>query len=230
MERRVSQTLAERLKSETGELHRAAERSCFMSALLRGRLDRRAYALLLRSLHEVYASLEAGLDAHATHPQLAPLWCPGLARRTALEGDLDRLAGRSWAVGLEARPAARRHAMRLQQLAREAPGLLAAHAYVRYLGDLSGGQMLAPIVERSLQLQPGEATRFYDFGGATATAQRARELRDGLAAIDDQGPLADAQVAEAKLAFGLHLDLFGELASVAGLSDQASEASPRSRS
>lgn len=225
----MSESLAERLKSETRELHRAAERSDFMSALLRGRLGRGAYALLLRSLHEIYAALEAGLDAHAEEPTLAAVWHPALARRLALERDLCRLAGQRWSTDLAPRPAALRHARRLQRLAAEAPGLLAAHAYVRYLGDLSGGQLLAPIVERSLQLDAGEATGFYDFGGADAAAGRARAFRDSLADIDDRGPGADALVAEAKLAFGLHIELFGELALAADLAAQPPDASPRSR-
>jgi len=227
----VSEPLAERLKSETRELHRAAERSAFMSALLRGRLERGAYALLLRSLHEIYAALEAGLDAHAGHPQLARVWCPALARSAALERDLCGLAGRLWSSELDVQPAARQHALHLQRLSREAPAALLGHAYVRYLGDLSGGQLIAPIVERSLQLPAGDATRFYDFGGAALAAQRARDFRDGLAAIDDRGPLADALVAEARLAFDLHLRLFDELALAADRAPrlQPSDASPRSR-
>lgn len=226
----MSEPLAERLKSETLELHRAAERSAFMSALLRGRLERSAYALMLRSLHEIYAALEAGLDAHAGHPQLARVWCPALARRAALERDLCALVGKGWSTELGAQPAARRHALHLQRLAREAPAALLGHAYVRYLGDLSGGQLLAPIVERSLQLPPGDATRFYDFGGASLATQRALDFRDGLAAIDDGGRLADTLVAEARLAFDLHLRLFDELALAADLAKlQPSDASPRSR-
>lgn len=225
----MSEPLAERLKSETRDLHRAAERSDFMAALLRGRLGRDAYVLLLRSLHEIYAALEAGLDAQERDPRLASLWHPALARRGALERDLCQLAGTGWATDLAPRPAALRHARHLQRLAREAPDLLAAHAYVRYLGDLSGGQLLASIVERSLQLPAGEATRFYDFGGAASAAQRAQAFREQLAALDDRGPGADALVAEASLAFGLHLDLFSELALAAGLPAQPSDASPRSR-
>ena len=39
---------------------------------------------------------------------------------------------------------------------------LIAHAYTRYLGDLSGGQILQRLLARSLELRPSELS-FYDF-------------------------------------------------------------------
>jgi heme oxygenase len=211
-EPRVHVSLAARLREETHELHRDVERHVFMRALLRGALDRQAYVLLLRSLHGVYAALEAGLDRHAADPRLAPFAEPALRRRTPIESDLQALAGPAW-PRLQAPEAAARYAARLNDLTARQPLLLAAHAYVRYLGDLSGGQLLAGIVERSV----GGATAFYAFGDATTSASRAGALRHGLDALGSDAAVADAVVAEARAAFARHGDLFDELALRGGL-------------
>ena len=72
----MSASLADRLKDETLTLHRAAERSTFMGALLRGEVDRRGYSALLRNLAALYAALEPALLRHAAHPLLAPVHAP----------------------------------------------------------------------------------------------------------------------------------------------------------
>ena len=61
-------TLAQRLKAETRALHTAAERSRFMSVLLRGQMGRAPCCALLRNLHSIYAALEPALARRALHP------------------------------------------------------------------------------------------------------------------------------------------------------------------
>lgn len=43
--------------------------------------------------------------------------------------------------------------------------LLVAHAYTRYLGDLSGGQVLGKITQKSLGLNNKEGLAFFSFPG-----------------------------------------------------------------
>ena len=52
-----------------------------MQALLHGRLAQRSYALMLRSLFDIYAALEAGLARHAHHAAIATTFDPALFRR-----------------------------------------------------------------------------------------------------------------------------------------------------
>jgi heme oxygenase (biliverdin-producing, ferredoxin) len=105
--------LSERLRGETEALHRSAERSRFMGALLRGRMDRPAYCALLLNLHAVYAVLEPALMRHAQHPLIAPVFLPGLWRSAALAADLGALQGSSWAVAGELQSACLRYVQRL---------------------------------------------------------------------------------------------------------------------
>ena len=209
--------LAERLKSETRTLHTAAERSVFMGELLRGRLERAAYGALLRNLHAVYAVLEPALERHAGHPAVAPIYLPPLWRTPALEHDLAALHGLRWAEELALQPAAAAYVDRLREIDRSQPDLLLAHAYVRYLGDLSGGQMLRQIVAKSFPHDGSAAVAFYDFGDALATQALTQAFRAGLAAVTVDDRQAEALVREARLSFGLHQRLFDELAAACAL-------------
>ncbi len=204
--------LPERLRNETRTLHTEVERGPLMHALLRGQLGRPAYCLLLRNLHAIYITLEAALTQHATHPLLAPLFLPPLFRADALARDLDVLHGVGWQRDLKNQPACETYVQRLRHLRHNDPALLVAHAYVRYLGDLSGGQMLKRIVGDSLQPGPGAGTAFYDFGDQDQTEALTLAFRAGLSAL----PVDEAQttriVAEARSAFELHRDLFRQLA------------------
>ena len=119
--------------------------------------------------------------------------------------------------------AAQAYVQRLQALGREQPLLLAAHAYVRYLGDLNGGQMLSARVARQLQLAPGQGLAFYDFGPGVPVDVLQQTFRQCLLRVPDaalpQSPGATparAQleidvVQEACSAFLRHRALFEEL-------------------
>ena len=219
-------SLAERLKIETRALHTVAERSRFMALLLRGRMERPAYCALLRNLHPVYAALEPALARHSRHPVIAPVYVPALARTEALGQDLRWLHGAGWAEAIDVLPAAARYVQRLRELDATKPALLLAHAYVRYLGDLSGGQMLRRIVAASLRLEHGAGTMFYDFGETGETLATAFRAGLGQVVVDAGG--VDALVAEAVFAFEQHGRLFDELALAHGLAEdqQAAPAAP----
>ena len=208
---RVSSRLGERLKAETRTLHSEAERSPFMSALLRGRMNRDAYLALLHNLHAIYAALEPALQRHAAHPAIALFHLASLARTRSLRDDMAVLQEDQDPFAPDRlEPACTGYVRRLHALDSASPGLLIAHAYVRYLGDLSGGQLLRSIVARSLHLPPGVGTAFYDFGDAAATAALTRAFRAAMerAVVDDE----DELVAEAKRGFEWHRQLFDELA------------------
>ena len=213
----MSPGLADRLGSETRALHTAAERSTFMQALLRGRLTRSAYRALLCNLYALYASLEPALERHAADPMIAPVYEPALWRTASLAHDLHALNALSLADQPQPSPVALRYVLRLRHLEATEPGLLLAHAYVRYLGDLSGGQVLRRIVTDSAAIGAPGAVAFYDFGDMTRVRALAHAFRHGLASLKLPGPKADALVAEAALGFRLHRLLFDELAISCGL-------------
>ena len=207
--------LAERLRGETRDLHTEVEQSLLMQALLRGNLSLVAYCMLLRNLHAIYAALEAALKHHAAEPSLSPVCLPALFRSDALAQDLNDLCGATWASTVVLQQATQQYVAHLQHLHETHPALLVAHAYVRYLGDLSGGQLLKRIVAKNPQIPLGSGTAFYDFGDAGTTQGLIRDFRAGLEKIPGNEARVDAIVAEAKQAFERHRTLFQQLA-VAG--------------
>jgi heme oxygenase (biliverdin-producing, ferredoxin) len=211
MDAPLPQSLAERLRSETKALHTRAERTPTMQHLLRGEMSRRAYCALLLNLLAVYAVLEPALQRHAAHPMLAPVFEPALQRVASLHADLTALGQSDMALTTALVPATLRYVRRLHELDETTPQLLVAHAYVRYLGDLNGGQTLKRIVCRNAWMAPGEAVAFYDFGSTAATAALAQGFRGGLAAIAFDLRGTDAMVAEAQESFALHIEMFDQL-------------------
>ncbi len=200
-----------RLKLETRDLHRQAERSGIMQALLRGRADRAAYCALLRNLYEIYAPLENGLLHHHDHRLVQPVYNAALFRVAPLAHDLRRLCGEGWPTEIPLQQAAVAYRDRLNAIAADEPGLLVAHAYVRYLGDLSGGQIVHRLVTEQLRLGD-DATRFYQFGSAADVDMLLAGFRNGLDAIPATVDEEDAIVAEAQDGFRRHVSLFEELA------------------
>jgi heme oxygenase len=209
--------LAGRLRAETQTLHTRLERSLYMATLLKGQLGLRAYCLLLRNLHPVYSALESALDAHAREPSVAPLYLPRLFRAKAIASDLDVLWGRAWHSEFFILAPTTRYVERLGSLSRSRPALLGAHAYVRYLGDLSGGQLLKGILSRGLNLAHGQGLSFLDFGDAAESRLLANAFRAGLDAAVTDEPSTQALVDEAKMAFAIHGQLFDALAEATDL-------------
>jgi len=225
---RDTPSLPDRLKAGTRAHHAAAERSGAMARLLEGTLERERYCTLLHALQVIYEALEAALDTHAEHPLLAPLRLPGLHRAPALALDLRALHGPRWQEELAVPAQARRYARRLRRLARWHPPLLAAHAYVRYLGDLHGGQLLHARVAKAFGrgAEASDGTAFYAFGDRTATMQLIQAFRAGLFEIGQRAPAqVERLVREAAGAFEQHQRLFEEVAP-AGASVGAATGAP----
>lgn len=206
--------LAKKLKSATAEMHHRVERSAFMARLLRGDIERSHYIALLRNLHALYAALERALLRQAEHPAVAAVLLPELFRCPAIEADLAVLTAmqRRDAAVAPLLPATLAYIERLDALGDTQPHLLVAHAYVRYLGDLNGGQALRRVVARTLALEDGAGTLFYDFGDSQSRQQLMQRFRAGLEAAQAQAADIDTIVIEAVSAFERHEQLFVQLA------------------
>ena len=199
--------LAQLLRVSTKEVHGKAEGTKLMKALVRGEMTLPDYRVLLMNLQGVYNALEDALESNRANATVSPLMLDGLARSSAIARDLedlDHVGGEPVVLAL----ATSAYVDRLRFVGEQSPVLLAAHSYVRYLGDLYGGQMLAPVVARRI----GAPTSFYDFGDPQKVAALTKSYRQAL----DRLPLNErdtaAVVDEATSAFERHIDLFRELA------------------
>ncbi|MFE2812055.1 heme oxygenase (biliverdin-producing) [Streptomyces nigra] len=200
------------IRTASHEQHMEAETSTFMSDLLGGRLGVDAYARYTEQLWFVYEALESDAGRLTADPVAGPFVRPELFRLAALERDLAHLRGPQWRAGLTALPATRAYADRVRSCAREWPGGFLAHHYTRYLGDLSGGQIIRDRAERTWGFErKGDGVRFYVFEGISNPAAFKREYR----ALLDGVPADDLEkqriVAECKKAFALNTTMFQAL-------------------
>lgn len=181
-----------------------------MGLLLQRRLDLPRYRALLANLLAIYQALEAALDARRDDPLVAPLRMPALYRSAALAADLRATGARPHAAQVVLVPATQAYVQRVAQLAAAHTPALVAHAYVRYLGDLHGGQLLNKLLADSLALDD-TALRFYDFGNAAQVDAARAALRGALAALPVGAEALERIVGEARWAFAQHHLLFEQL-------------------
>eukprot|EP00048_Salpingoeca_helianthica_P023463 m.24487 g.24487 ORF g.24487 m.24487 type:complete len:424 (-) comp8709_c0_seq1:35-1306(-) len=201
------------LKTYTKEVHTAAENVPFIHDFAAGKLKRDEYLQLISSLFYVYTTLEKALEDHAFHPSLRTLHFPAELFRTAsLEADLVYFCGEDWASSLPPSPCTKDYVAQIESLARDHPALLLAHAYTRYLGDLSGGQVLSKILTRVFDLpESGEGAAFYRFDNIRNAKEFKQQYRQRLDALSLPPPLASAVATEAKRAFLLNIRIFQEI-------------------
>jgi heme oxygenase len=200
-----SSSVVNALYFSTKTLHAEAERSGIIRELLRGQASRTDYILLQRNLLPAYRALESGLERHRDKAALGELAAYRLERAPALEADLNALChGDFSAVPLLHEGKA--YAERIAACAEGDGARLIAHAYTRYLGDLSGGQILKRLLGKSPGLEPPELS-FYDFPAYTDLDGLKNDYRN---AIDRAGSLARSPeriVDEGAIAFTLNIEL-----------------------
>ncbi|ATL67541.1 biliverdin-producing heme oxygenase [Nocardia terpenica] len=201
------------IRTATERQHADAENSTFMSDMLGGILGVDAFYRYTGQLWHVYRALETHWDTLADDPVAGPFVRPELARLAHLEDDLAHLGGADWRAGVQALPSTAAYAARIEECARQWPAGYVAHHYTRYLGDLSGGQVIRGTAEKLWQLpKRGDGVRFYVFDqipNPAAFKREYRELLDRLA-VDD---LEKQRVlGECQRAFAFNTAMFRELA------------------
>ncbi|MBS9391080.1 MAG: heme oxygenase (biliverdin-producing) [Dolichospermum sp. WA123] len=210
----MSNDLAMKLRVGTQQAHTDSENLGFMKCFVKGVVDRDCFIQLLRNFYFVYSELETAIEKHKQHPVINLIYFPELNRQSSLEQDMLFYYGNQWHKRITPSPAAQAYIARIQQISTHEPALLLAHSYTRYLGDLSGGQMLQKIAQSALKLSGYEGTSFYNFQqipDKQAFKEKYRQALDKLS-IDDK--TTDKIVAEANHAFKLNMQILKELESI----------------
>ena len=114
-----------------------------------------------------------------------------------------------WRDKIEPSPATQVYVNRILMLSKTIPYLLIAHHYTRYLGDLSGGQILSNIAKKALNLDK-EGLKFYEFD-----IPNIKEYKDNYRQTLNTLPIKESQIStlidEANYAFRLNMMIFEEL-------------------
>ncbi|MAB78875.1 MAG: heme oxygenase [Planctomycetes bacterium] len=204
-------TFSQRLRAETAQAHRVVESTAFVKAILRGIVDIENFITMQSGLYMIYSAMEQELERHSEHPLVRRVYFKVLRRTEVLERDLEFLAGPDWAVHLRGTPARDEYIERLRWLGDNDPELLVAHSYTRYLGDLSGGQVVAKIVRRALGLRDDDGLGFFSFDEIENAKAFKDEYRRRLDELPLRDRLGERIIEEAKRVFGLNRRMFEEL-------------------
>jgi len=198
-------TLALQLKEGTKVSHSAAENTKFVSSFLKGVVSRDNYKQLTANFYYVYRAMEEEiekLDDFPLHDKL-------LNRTDKLAQDLRYYYGVMWRDLAKPSKATEEYVKRIKVIAQQSPYLLVAHHYTRYMGDLSGGQILSNIAKKALNLTT-EGLKFYEFD-----IPNMKEYKDKYRQTLNDLNMSDVQISmlidEANYAFKLNMLLFDEL-------------------
>ena len=170
------------LKQLTWEEHKNAERQAFVKELMGG-ISKARYADFLHALHPQYHLLESFAKLHnLLDVEIAP----------NIYADFHELCEQLEDFTPTEYPVVKEYMDHIMTI-KDDPHKLMAHIYVRHMGDLSGGQMIAKRV-------PG-STKFYQFDEDVSV------LKDKI-----RTRLDDSMAEEAKICFNFATELFKQMA------------------
>ncbi|CAE7116507.1 unnamed protein product [Rhizoctonia solani] len=251
-----TQNISTLMRTSTTRAHESVHQSVLAGKLLRGELPKDEYIYFMMILWRVYSAIEEGLETHSTNPVLAPTYRPALLGRAGrLSADIAYLLDTTedaWqstplyrSLVSAAPQGLRDYISHLEQLTVSKDptdnARLLGHAYVRYLGDLSGGQSIRNRMAKAYDLpSTGAGASFYDFGslqGSSGAGEKKASQGDLLKikewyrqgmneAVGDDKALKEALVQEANLAFDFNRRIFEDVATAAKdteLSDYTSQ-------
>ncbi|EQA61848.1 heme oxygenase (biliverdin-producing) [Leptospira alexanderi] len=204
-------SLATILREGTSEEHKAAEGSAFIRCFMKGILEKGTYAKHLEAFYFVYESMEEELERHTGNAVLKSIHFPELYRKDALLEDLQFFYGTWKPTDRQPSEATQVYVKRIRNISETRPELLAAHSYVRYLGDLSGGQILKKVAARALNLPEGQGISFYEFPAIQDINGFKQNYRIALDSLPVNDSEKQAILSESKQVFLLNQGIFSEL-------------------
>ena len=202
-------TFSKKIKKDTSKSHSMAENTGFVTNFLAGVVSKESYKQLIADFYFIYTALEEQVEKFKDDPFIAPIAFDELKRVPALEKDCEFYWGENWKNIISPTDACKNYVKRVKKINAK---FLVGHHYTRYLGDLSGGQILKNIANKSMNLN-GEGLAFYEFENiphAGNFKNRYRTALDNLPITWSDGELI---INEANYAFKLNMDVFDEIGS-----------------
>jgi heme oxygenase len=181
------------LRDLTHDAHKNAERQEFVKILFSGNINPKLYATFLKNQHPCYEILEVCAMPHQLLHGL-----PDIRRAPAILSDFQEL----WSEAdgdPQMLPATDNYIKYILSI-KDQPERLMAHIYVRHMGDLAGGQMIAKRV-------PGSG-RMYQFENPEMLKMAIRER------------ISDNMADEAKVCFQFATDMFKDMMELVEFKDE----------
>jgi len=202
---------SKQLKEGTKKSHTMAENTSFVASFLRGVVDESKYRQLVANFYFIYHALETEIENNKDNPFVGPMRLNGLSRHDALIKDCEYFYGDDWREKIYPTEQTQRYVNRIHEVAKENPELLIAHHYTRYMGDLSGGQILKGIAQKALGLKE-DGLAFYEFpeiSDKKGFKESYRRVLDTIIPATQKD--VDGIIVEANYAFRLNMYMFEEI-------------------
>ena len=183
------------LRDLTHEAHQNAERQEFVKILFSGKINPKLYAAYLKNQHPQYEILEV---CAMMHPGLLA-GMPDIRRAPAILEDFTELWGSDNEEEVEILPVVNEYIKYILSIKHDTQKLM-AHIYVRHMGDLAGGQMIAKKV-------PGKG-KYYQFTDPNGLKEAIR------------AKISDDMADEAKICFEFATKFFKEMMEVVEYTDE----------
>jgi heme oxygenase len=174
------------LRNYTNEKHRAVEANPFVQLMLTGEITKEQHVLFLKQFYIVYSEIEYFAETIGLLHDL-----PGIKRKDGIKEDLAEL-GYNIPTPEEVLPSTQRYREHIMKLYYSGHGdQILAHIYVRHMGDLYGGKILAKKI-------PGKG-KCYQFDDRPALI-KALDAKLTMSILD-----------EALLAFDMSAEIFNDM-------------------
>jgi heme oxygenase (biliverdin-producing, ferredoxin) len=207
----MSSNLALKLREGTKKAHTMAENTGFIACFLKGTVEKSSYRKLVANLYFVYSAMEEEMHKLKDHPVMGKIYFPELDRKASLEQDLVYYYGANWRNEIAPSEATQAYVARIKEVGATDPQLMLAHLYTRYIGDLSGGQILKKIAVNAMSLNEGHGTNFYEFPQIPDEKAFKTMYRATLNDLDVSEAKDEQIVEEANGAFHHNMQMFKEL-------------------
>ncbi|GGF37255.1 biliverdin-producing heme oxygenase [Subtercola lobariae] len=202
-----SQALRERTWSGHGE----SEGAGFMTDLMNGKGSRDDYISLVAQHYFIYEAIESAAERMKNDQTAAPFISSKLTRLPAIREDLRFLLGDEWLEQIEPLPTTARYVKRISEVGATWSGGFIAHHYTRYLGDLSGGQVIRTLMQRQFGFETN-GVGFYLFADIAKPREFKETYRAQLDAVDWSADERERVIDEVIVAYRFNTELFIDLA------------------
>lgn len=210
------------MRSETKEVHSQVEGAKIVGQIIGKTIKKDDYCKLLARYYHMYATLEEEFEKNKTNSAVANVYFPEILRLNSIESDLTFFLGDKWTtleVIVEAKEATKDFCSHIRKVSKESPELLVAHLYVRYLGDLAGGQMIGNKLRGCFTNEtlpdkngdPDAGVKFYVFDNVPNIKDFVLKFKAGLDSISNEGDLHEKLIDEAIVCFELNGDILSQV-------------------
>ena len=198
---------SKQIKEGTKASHTMAENTGFVRNFLAGMVNEENYRGLIANFYFVYRALEEEVAKNKDNPVLGPVAFDELKRCPSLAKDCEYFYGSNWRQLISPTDGCQNYINRIREVD---PELLVGHHYTRYLGDLSGGQILKNIAQKALNLKDG-GLAFYEFEDIPDGKEFKTKYRTALDNLPIDDVKSNAIIDEANYAFKLNMEMFEEI-------------------